>query len=322
MSATPDRAVLDHRVLPAVAIAIPVAAIALGIHLTSTLAWLGGFELAVTAGLAAAALATVVAVCARVRWLGIATAGVLLLANTAFVLGQLAGARPLPLAAPDARFGLVLAAGTLLGVAGLVARRHWARWLCLALGAAGVGSGGLNAINYWDLTAAPIPAQMSWYLDLCKVEWTFLVTAIGGALIVVNLVAARAVFVAGDAWSRPEPVVRALRLTMIAAFVAVPMLLVYAWMQPLVPATATSALVIAAALTLGAVLAVRGKLVGALVLVLAGGGLVAQTLATVVLAEHPRVALYYVVFWTPAAVLAIVSGALLARPTLRLLRGR
>ncbi len=59
----------------------------------------------------------------------------------------------------------------------------------------------------------------------------------------------------------------------LTAFAAVPMLLVYAWVQPIVPATQTTAVVLAALLALGAILAVRGKLVGALMLVLAGAGL-------------------------------------------------
>jgi hypothetical protein len=146
----------------------------------------------------------------------------------------------------------------------------------------------------------------------------------GGALIVTSLVLARPAFTAPAAWTRPDPVMRALRLSVIASFVAVPMLLVYAWIQPIVPATATTAVVLAAALALGATLALRGKLVGALLLVVSGAGLLGQTLASALLAEGPQqgaVIGYYAVFWTPAAVLALVTGALMVRPTLRLLRG-
>jgi hypothetical protein len=309
----------DRRILPTLAVAIPLVALALGHHLTRELAWLGGFELAVTAGLGVAALATIAATWARLRWLGIATTAGMLVAYIVYVLGEAAGMQLVPIQPPDPRFAVVLSAGTLLGVAGLVARRQWARWLCLALGAAGVGAGGLNMIHTWDLGGTPgLDLELS--IALYRLEWMYLVTSIGGALIVVNLVAARDAFVAGEAWNRSEPVVRALRATLLASFVAVPMLLVYAWMQPLVAATVPTALAIAGALVVGAVLAVRGRLIGALILVVAGAGLVAQSLATVLLAEQPRIALYYLVFWAPAAVAAIVAGALLARPTLRILR--
>jgi hypothetical protein len=136
----------------------------------------------------------------------------------------------------------------------------------------------------------------------------------------VCLVAARGSFVASAMWRRREPVVRWLRASLVASFVAAPMLLVYAWMQPLAPQTQTTAVVLAAALAAGATLAVRGKLIGALLLVGAGLGLAAQTIATCLLASQSQIALYYVVFWAPAALIAIVTGTLLARPTWRLLR--
>jgi hypothetical protein len=115
-----------------------------------------------------------------------------------------------------------------------------------------------------------------------------------------------------------------LRLALIAAFLAVPMLLVYAWMQPIVPATATTAVVLAAALAIAGTLAVRGKLIGAILLVAAGCGLAAQAIATTALAPDDvrKLTYYYDVFWAPAALLAIVCGVLMVRPMLRLLRAR
>lgn len=53
---------LDRRVLPALAIAMPVAVAALAWHLLATTAWIGSFELAVSIALAAATLATTAAV--------------------------------------------------------------------------------------------------------------------------------------------------------------------------------------------------------------------------------------------------------------------
>ena len=110
---------------------------------------------------------------------------------------------------------------------------------------------------------------------------------------------------------------------LVTAFAAAPMLLVYAWLQPIVPATRVTAIVLAIALTLGTVITVRGKLVGAFVLVLAGLGMLAQSAVTFAGAGAQRgIAGYYLVFWLPAAVCAIVCGVRLAGPTWRLLRGR
>lgn len=289
-------------------------------HLTRTTAWVTSFDLTIAIGLCVASLLTVIAVIGRVRWLSIFVVASLLVANTAFMIGRISGMKLGTLPPPDARFAILLSAGTLLGVAGLVARRQWARWLCLALGAAALGCGLLNGINFWSVSGTINTLYLDWYYDVCRTELFYLVTALGGVVIVTNLVAAREVFTASATWTGNAPVVRWLRASMIASFVAVPMLLVYAWMQPLAPQTATTAIVLAAALTTGAVLGVRGKLIGALLLVVAGLGLAAQTVATVMLAHDTRISIYYVAFWAPAALVSLVTGCLLAGPTLRLLR--
>jgi hypothetical protein len=317
---------LDRRILPLIATAIPLALLPLWLHVTQgTTRWVTTFELVVSIGLLGCAVATAIGAWARSARTGIAVAAFLLTANTSFVVGSIFGWKPIPTQgfASD-KFAIVLATGTLLAVAGLMFRRQWARWLALALGAAGIGCGALNAVNYWSASTLPPEVyESAWNVDMARVAWVHLVTAAGGALIVLNLVMTRGAFVAAPTWNRPDPVMRALRLSVMASFVAVPMLLVYAWVQPIVPATVTTAVVLAAALTLGATLAIRGKLVGALVLVLAGAGLIAQTLATFLLAEtHVQglISGYYAFFWLPAAVLALVTGALMVRPTLRLLR--
>ncbi|HSD89599.1 MAG TPA: hypothetical protein VLB44_18840 [Kofleriaceae bacterium] len=311
---------LDRRVLPALAVLVPLLAVALARHLLETTAWVTPFETVISTALFAAAIATTIGVCARIRWLSIGVPIALVLANTAFMIGRTAGLHLGPLPGPDPKFAIVLCAAMLLGVVGLIARRQWARWLMLAFGAAAIGCGGLNAVNFWTVSGTVNLEWREWYYDMCRMECFYFVTALGGALIVVNLIAARDRFVANPTWNRPEPVVRWLRASMIATFVAVPMLLVYAWMQPLVPATKTTALVLASVLTVGAVLGVRGKLAGALLLVFAGLGLAVQTAATLHLAQETRIAIYYAFFWMPAAVIAIVTGGLLVRPTLRLLR--
>jgi hypothetical protein len=297
----------------------PAIALAAG-HLTRTTAWVTTFDLTIAIGLCVASLLTAIAVIGRFRWLSIFVVAALLVANTGFMLGRISG---LPLGAlppPDPRFAILLSAGTLLGVGGLIARRQWARWLCLALGTAALGCGLLNGINFWSASGTINTTYLDWYYDVCRVENLYLVTALGGVVIVMNLVAARDAFKSNATWADNTPVVRWLRASMIASFVAVPMLLIYAWMQPLAPQTATTAIVLAAALTTGAVLGVRGKLIGALLLVVAGLGLAAQTIATVLLAHDTRISIYYVAFWAPAAVIALVTGCLLVGPTVRLLR--
>jgi hypothetical protein len=277
------------------------------------------FDLTIVIGLCVASLLTVIAVLGRFRRLSIFVVAGLLVANTAFMLGRISGVKLGVLPPPDARFAILLSAGTLIGVGGLIARRQWARWLCLALGVAALGCGLLNGMNFWSASGT-INTNLDWYYDVCRAENLYLVTALGGAVIVMNLVAARELFQTSATWAGNAPVVRWLRASMIASFVAVPMLLIYAWMQPLATKTASTAVVLAAALTIGAVLGVRGKLVGALLLVLAGLGLALQTIVTVLLANDTRIAMYYVAFWAPASLLALVTGCLLVGPTVRLLR--
>jgi hypothetical protein len=288
-------------------------------HLTRTTAWVTTFDLTIAIGLCVASLLTAIAVIGRFRWLSIFVVAALLVANTVFMLGRISGLSWGALPPPDARFAILLSAGTLLGVGGLIARRQWARWLCLALGTAALGCGLLNGLNFWSASGT-INTNLDWYYDVCRAENLYLVTALGGAVIVMNLVAAHDLFQTSATWAGNAPVVRWLRASMIASFVAVPMLLIYAWMQPLATKTAPTAVVLAAALTIGAVLGVRGKLVGALLLVLAGLGLAAQTIVTVLLANDTRIAMYYVAFWAPAALVALVTGCLLVGPTVRLLR--
>jgi hypothetical protein len=228
---------------------------------------------------------------------------------------------------PDRRLAIVVGAALVLAVVGLVARRTWARWLGLALGAVGTLSGGLNAIHYWPVTGAVDPAHVEWSMQMYLTTWVLLVSAIGGALVVLNLASpavreACAAKSRDPAWSSDHGLLRSLRAMVVSAFAAVPMLLVYAWLQPIVPATRDSALALAAALALGGILAVRGKVIGALLLVISGGGLLAQTAITALDAapDQRGIAGYYAVFWLPAAALAIVCGVRLAGPMLRLLR--
>ncbi|HEY1558840.1 MAG TPA: hypothetical protein VGF94_28650, partial [Kofleriaceae bacterium] len=220
---------------------------------------------------------------------GIAVACTLLGVQAALIACSLAGVHVLAADVfPNARLASVVGVVVVLAMFGLVRRRVWGRWLGAALGAQGAVSGGLNAYWYWKVDAAG---------NLREWECIMWVTAIGGALILANA-AALATPSHDTTWSSRDRLIGLLRATIIAAFVAGLMLLVYAWLQPIAPETRTTAFVLAAALAVGGVLAVRGKLAGALVLVVAGIGLVAQTAITALdtpVAER-QIALYYAVF--------------------------
>ena len=307
------------------AAALGLAAVTARHLLAPSSAWLTPFNLAVSLGLVALALASLVAIALDRRWLRIAIPIALLGANVGFIVAHLTGHPVVRFAAyPSARFAVTLAAAIVAGAVGLARRRMWARWLYLALGAAAIGSGGLNAINFWAFSGHVDP-HAAWSLVVLEQTWGYLVAVIAGLLIVANLAPIGHAFVAGPShatWTSDAALMRTLRLLTMACLVAVPMLLVYAWIQPVVPATAATAVALAGALTLGTIAAVRGRLVGALALCVGGLGLAAQTIATCALAG-PRVqpvTLYYAAFWLPAAALAVIAGVQLAAPVARLLR--
>jgi hypothetical protein len=312
-----------RRALPFVAISIPFVSLAFAAHLRATTTWITPFELAITLALACASIATIPAVLAGWRRVSIAIPIVLLTANIVFMLARATGVKLGTLEPPDVKFAIAIAGGMVLTIAGLVARRPWGRWLALAFGAAAIGCGGLNLINYWRLSGTPNIHYPDWYADICRTTCFHMVMLLGGAVILVNVLAASDTFETSATWSRRDGVIRWLRASMVATFVAVPMLLVYAWMQPIVASTKPTALVLAGVLALGAFLGVRGKLAGALLLVLGGAGLVAQTTATMMLShgvDH-RISYYYAAFWVPCSLILLVTGCVMARPMVRLLRG-
>ena len=317
------------RVIRVVSLAMPLLVGAAWFHQFSpTTAWTGPIHWIVSGVVAAAALATACAAWRRLAGLHLAIATGLLAAQAVIIGCTLAGLRLVEHDLfPDRRLAVVVGAALVLTVIGLVYRRLWARSLGMALGATSALSGGLNAIAFWQVTRAVDPAHVSWSMDMFLTAWVMLVSALGGMLVVLNLAtpAVRTAFATRtrDAtWTSDHHVVRWLRGMIVTAFAAVPMLLVYAWLQPIVPETQTTALVLAATLTAGGILAVRDKLIGALLLVVAGAGLLAQTAITALdaLPGDRGIAGYYAVFWLPAGVMAIACGIRLAGPTWRLLR--
>lgn len=314
----------------AIALAVPVLVGLLAWRLGSaSTRWLTGLDAGVSVAIAAASLATILAVHRDLIWLRVGIPAVLLAALVAFIVAGRLGANPLRIATfPSLAHAILLAAIAALAVIGLGARRLWGRWLGLALGAAAIGSGGLNAIGFWSVTRAFDHAQPGWSTTMFESEWAHLVGMVVGVIIVVNLATVRRGLDGGRAhptWTSDAPAIRTARLLMIASLMAVPMLLVYALTQPVVPATRTTALVLAAVLAVAAIAAVRGRLIGVLALTVAGLGLLAQTVATYLDAEttmNRHIAAYYAVFWLPAGALAIVCSLRIVGPTLRIVRDR
>ena len=317
----PARAALAL-VLAAAAI-ITVAAVRL---LGASTAWLTPTSIAISLTLMALTAASLVAVGRDVRGLRIAIAASLLGAKVGFIAAELAGYRVVRFVAyPSTKFAVVLAIGIGAATISLVRHRMWARWAYLGLGLAAIGSGGLNAINFWPVSGHVEAHAPAWSMLVLEQSWGYACAIVAGLLIVANLAPIGDSFVAGRShatWTSDAAVIRALRRLTIASLVAIPMLLVYAWVQPLVPATVPTALALAAVLTLGVVVAVRGGVIGALFLCLGGVGLAAQTITTCTLATgvSQRSTFYYAAFWMPAAILALVAAAHLAGPVARLLR--
>lgn len=296
----------------------------------TTTAWATPVTVTISALLAAGALGTIVATWRSSAKLHLTLAVGLLGAQLVIIASRLAGMRIVAYDLfPDAKLAIVVAGCLVLSIYGLIRHRVWGRWLAIALGATGAVSGGINTLHFWAVTAGPNPEFFDWSMQMHLAAWVLWVGTIGGLMVVLNLAspavgAAIAARTRDATWTAPTREARWVRATIITALAAVPMLLVYAWLQPIVPATKTSALVLAAALAIGATAAIRGKLAGALILVVAGVGLIAQTVftATGVSSEMNRVALYYAIFWLPAAITAIGAGTALAKPVWRLLTQR
>ena len=147
----------------AVALAIPVVSLIFAHHLSATTSWIEPFEAAISLALALSSIGTIVALLAGWKRLSLAIPIALLAANTAYMIGRTAGVHHMgALPPPDAKFALILSGAMVLAACGLVARRHWARWIALAFGAAAIGCGGLNLIYFWRPSGTPNVDFMNW----------------------------------------------------------------------------------------------------------------------------------------------------------------
>lgn len=289
-------------------------------HFGGSAPWAGAYDLALSGAILVAAVATMVnALWPTVGGRLVTSIGLFLIAAGLLVCGFMdrwvLSFDPFT----DWRHLAFMATVTTLTAAGLTLRLVWSRWLGLALGIGGAVSAGLNAA--WAL---PTNGAFTW-LHLCGF--------FGGALIVANLSAPalRESFYDrsehAEIWRSPDPLIKILRRALLANLVAIPMLLIYTWVQPVVPATANTALGLALLLIIGSALVMARKVAGALLLSLGGLGLLAQTCITAWLAHQAGpealfIGAYYVVFWLPAAALSTACGVAWARPTIRAVLAR
>jgi len=194
-----------------------------------------------------------------------------------------------------------------LGIAvaayGLFRRRVWARWVAWAGGGIGVLSQGLNGVG--TLTD---PSMFTWAHALALACCGLLLAGLTGSEV-------RQAFDEADhtdsVWRTQDTLINRLRWTVLANLAAIPMLMIYAWNQPVVPETKLTAIVLAVSLTTGVVLTVCRKVAGALLITVGGACLLGQTAVTLVLATGDyatTIAAYYACFWIPAGLMSAATG--------------
>lgn len=281
-------------------------------------AWASPGTLAVTGALLAAVLLT-----AGTAWVGsvhrrLLGAGLLFIGAGFLMLDAL---RLSPVvASPGPRpYTLGLAAVTALAALGVLLRRRPARWVALGLCAAGAVSSGLN-LAQWMIAGVIDP--FGWALAI----WT-VGSLTGLASLLGRDVAGQDLVREGEqVWNRRDPLVRWTRGATIGAVIAVPMLVVYAFVQDGgAPGVTTAAPGLAGFLALAALLASRGLLAGVAMLALGGMALAVLSGAAVALSPPGlslRVAGYYLTFWLPAAAAGLGCGVALVRSAGRLPRDR
>jgi hypothetical protein len=244
---------------------------------------------------------------------------VLLLGAPALRIAELYG-RSFPYIMWDHGTIATIASVTVLAaIVGLVQRRVWGRWLGVAGSLAGLGGSLLNGIGS--------------LIEPGMYTWAHACAGAGCASLVLLLVGPtmRDAFEGPtneSLWRSKEPVIRALRAALLSTLVSASMLLVYAITQPVVPGTATFALVLAGVQIGATMLCVLRKVVGALLLSLAGAALLVFTVVcgVAVWGVHEaepnsvNIMAYYTLFWVPAGVASVIASATMLRPLRQLLR--
>ncbi len=246
----------------------------------------------------AGALAAAVMPASAVR-APIAVAALLMASVGGFVALRVIGRWPFAWdALADARYAALIATAAFAIALGLAHGALWARWTAIAFAAGSALGGTLNTIGMHARDEATWLAALGGF----------------GAVTIWSLLARPSVrdhFARGAQhalWASRDRLVRSARWAAIASFAAAPMLVLYAFGQPVAPATVDTALVLAPVLAVGAALVVARRAIGIAVLAVGGLGLVAHTVATLDLASSTQIAGYYAAFWLPAALLGIVAG--------------
>ncbi len=246
-----------------------------------------------------------------------AVGAAILFAGCALLVLDIAGCPISPLAVGPVPYEILIGLATGLAGAGVLLRRRVARWVGLAVGAAGAISSGMN-LQLWMAAGVVDPFA-----------WTFAVWTLGGVLLLVTLggrdvAAGDRLAAAEEVWRSRDPLVRWTRAATISAIAASPMLLVYAFMQDgAVAALQIPAVVLAAYLAIAAWLAGHGKVLGGVLLALGGLALAAMTAAIFALrpeGESMRMPAFYLPFWLPAAVSGVAAGWAILRAACRGIR--
>jgi hypothetical protein len=247
---------------------------------------------------------------------------VLLLGAPALRLGELCGHEFSYILWDHGLVASIVSVVVLAVIVGLVRGHEWGRWIGLGGTLSGLGGALLNGFG-----SLADPGVYAWAHACVGAGCGSLVLLLSGPSMRDAFEGPAA---SASLWRSREPVIRALRWTLISTLVAAPMLVVYANMQPIVPGSVGFAWALAG-VQLGATgLCLARKVVGALVLALAGAALLLFTMVCVVAAwglnalepGSLQIMGYYAVFWVPSGVASVVAGATMLRPLRTLLRER
>lgn len=283
----------------------------------SNAAWFGPTEQIVSV---LAVLGTAAGVAAIVRddvRIRVGLTCVLLLGAPALRIGELLG-HELPYVVWDrGTVASLLSVVVVITIVGLIRRQVWGRWIALGGSLAGLGGSLLNGLG-----TLVEPGMSTWAHGWQAAGCGTLVLLLGGASMRDAFEGAAS---SESLWRARDPVVRALRWMLIATLVSAPMLLVYAVTQPVVPGTVGFAWALVIVQIVATVLCLRRKLIGALLLSMAGAALLVFTIACgLAVAElgivSARIIGYYAVFWAPAGIASVIAGAVMLRPLRALLR--
>lgn len=240
--------------------------------------------------------------------------GVLLLLGTpALRVGELLGYELVYITWDHGPVASIVSVVVSITIFGLLGRKVWGRWIALGGSLAGLGGSLLNGLG-----SLAEPGLYTWAHACTTAGCATLVLLLGGPSMREAFEGRRD----ESLWRSPDPVVRALRWALLATLVSAPMLLVYALTQPVVPDTVGVAWALVGVQLLATWLCLRRKLIGALLLSLAGAALLVFTVACVVamrLDSNWPIVGYYAVFWLPAGVTSVIAGAVMLRPLQALL---